>query len=154
MARISAPTPRLPSERDGYFRCTLRHLHLCTDALHSTFTTAGGSMYNTNWVPLSVVTDVALWMVHSRRVAVRTYAAAGPVTLAQGLGLCIAMSLAWATLPSSRARLSHASQIADAHVPIGTMWAPKAGSTVPVREPSAIVSARSMSCPHGPETGA
>ena len=105
-------------------------------------------------VPSSVVTAVAPWTVHSSRAAVRTKTDAGPVATAHGLGALTALHLASAMLPSSIGRGSHFSQMAVAHVPMGMRWAPYAGSTIPVAEPSATIRARSMSWPEHPETGA
>ena len=88
------------------------------------------------------------------RAAVATTAAAGPFTMAHTrlafLSVGIALAIIWLSIGMG----SHVSQTAKAHVAMGTLCASKAGSARPLAEASAIISARSRSCPQHPAGGA
>ena len=104
--------------------------------------------------PRSVNMHVAFSTCHPMRAAVATTAAAGPWTPDQILLALLNVVSAAAMSCSHMVCGIQASHMASAHVAIGSLCASYAGSALPFVDASAIMSARSRSCPQLPDGGA
>ena len=145
-----APSPSAPTESDGNLREIARHRHRRTASCTCLVMTAGGSARRSSCKPRSVIHVVASTMVHPSLVADKYVAAAGPYATFQG---CTALSqalIASFIVELSEGMGNHSFHTAIADCPMGPTCATKAGSALPVADPSARISARSRSCPHIP----
>ena len=95
--------------------------------------------------PTSVRSSVALSTSQFRRSAVQTSAAAGPYTTLQGWGEAAVLVLASSMEAWRSFRGIHLFHIALAQCTMTSLWAMKAGSALPLSEPSAIMRAMSNS---------
>ena len=110
-------------------------------------TKAGESMLNSKVVPSSVSTLRGPSTVHPRRLAVATYAAAGPQTVAHGFLARAKRALASAMSLPREAQGNHSYQTDIAQKTMGWQCASNAGSARPRILPSAMASVRSRSPP-------
>eukprot|EP00972_Heterocapsa_arctica_P011987 1757445-Heterocapsa_arctica.AAC.1 len=116
---------------------------------------AGESLLKSIGCPRSVFTASYDMTSQPNRHAVATKAPAGPCTFAHGDGRSASTPTAVSTSRSRAGLGSQPSQTASAHFTMGASWAAKAGSTLPLIEPSARTSARSSSpLPPGTEAAA
>ena len=151
---MTAPCPAPLELREWCAPSMALHRHLRTDSCTALTTTAGGSRSSLNLLPSSIKIFTGSSTVHFRRDAVHINAAAGPYTTLHG---CVALaSLTFPSATSCRRCLmgSQRFHTAWAQWPMGPAWASKAGSTLPVVDPSASIRAKSKLWPDTPQEGA